>query len=1075
MTKGLQRTPSLGDSLPGSPSFSQPTSSDHESSGTDTDTGRGPVSDQGILGNSAVASAMTPQGDLSADAEERAVQLRDAVVSGDMRTIYMVLGGPDNTAEKDAYRKAIGLPVESSMKIWLRGSDLMYGLSFARFGKADIKCRIHAVSIDILGTEEERLFEILEGATMDERYALAQDREVIRWLWSELSGADFQRAFAPLAPFVGQVADDAAKAALFAKVEQSENELGTAAEALLTKLKSHKGFLNDDEEGMIGECEAFAKEHGKIDVSDPAMSAVMGFLSSELNDKEYSKARSTLTSGGQRTLLDKINEADNHKTMWLFHNTDEDAICQAIAATPLAERKAFLDNEAAMKRLREVLEGDDLQHAMTLLNGQDTAADHAALHDLHDELDSWLWVSDHKVFEALERMSAPALVRLRENEALRKDIEGGLSDANITIFHQTIGYTGAGRAEGKSVEDAAAELEGSNARVVARIEEAVDHWDDDEDKVYDAVVEWQRAGGKMTRAEHGPLLDRAWAALRDLDVGRSKEIYEALLGLGTVGQLGRLRSAVQGLGTDDAGLEAAIADVTDEELIRSWSNLSAHKAAWLSAPDDESKAAVTEGFVPDLTNDVKSLIKGDRDDWLEQVGELRDKLVAALKTPAGAAIAANEFNFTMNGRHALRMEYAHSRQLADHDRGDGMWNAMSMGIVDSMSGTGTETEWAFGTYQGQARDALAQKDNSAAEATALAATDTAHDEYIESHENYKEAKASISNMGGAIVQAIVFTVITVATAGTAGPALASFMAFVGSAGLQELTEKAILGEDYSVEQGAIDMTQAIINGVLFAGTGKVVDMITKGAGQLPIFQTLNESLTAKLPGIAEYMGGEAKQLLTLAIRDIPRNYTSELLNTEGVLRDGVAGALPALNKTLQSYASGMVVRGLNHAVNNEATKLEELRKTSTWDELPRTLVKQGIINTAIGVTVSRLVSGDELDASDLVNIMGWLTRSVHGATLSAKTIRTDAEKSLKFFNEASKEELQKVHGIGPGISGRLIEARNQQGGFKSLRAIAEVPYFKEEVLFANAGAIRDAFVKEQEEKAGVTTTGASQS
>jgi len=1072
MTKGLQRTPSLGDSLPSSPAQAQRGGSDHQSSGTDTDTGRGLVSDQGIMGNSAVASAMAPQADLSADAEERAVQLRDAVVNGDMRTIYMVLGGPDNSAEKEAYRKAIGVSVEASMKIWLRGSDLMYGLSFAHFGKADIKCRIHAVTIDILGTEEERLFEILEGATMEERYALAQDREVIRWLWSELSGADFQRAFAPLAPFVGQVADKAAKEALFAKVEESEKELGTAAEALLTKLKSHKGFLNDDEEGMIGECEAFAKEHGKIDVSDPAMSAVMGFLSSELSDKDYSKARSMLTSGGQRTLLDKINEADNNKTLWLFHNTDEDAICQAIAATPLAERKAFLENEAAMKRLGEVLGGDDLQHAMSLLNGQDTAADHAALDDLRKELDSWLWVSDHKVFEALERMTAPALVRLRENEALRKEIESGLSDDNVAIFHQTIGYTGAGRADGVSVEDAAADLASSNARVVARIEEAVDHWDDDEDKVFAAVVEWQRAGGKMTRAEHGALLDRAWAALRDLDAGRAKEIYEALLGLGTIGQLGRLRSAVRGLGTDDTGLEAAISEVTDEELIRDWSNLPAHKAAWSSAPDDEAKAAVTEGFVPDLTNDVKSLIKGDRDDWLEQVGDLREKLVAALKTPAGAAIAANEFNFAMNGRHALRMEYAHARQLADHDRGDGLWNAMSMGIVDSMSGTGTETEWAFGTYQGQARDALAKEDGSAAEATALAATDTAHDEYIESHEKYKEAKASISSMGGAIVQAIVFTVITVATAGTAGPALASFMAFAGSAALQELTEKAILGEDYSVEQGAIDMTQAIINGVLFAGAGKVAEMISKGAGQLPVFQALNDSLSTKLPGIAEFMGSEAKQVLTLAIRDIPRNYTSELLNTEGILRDGVAGALPALDKTLKSYATGMVVRGLNHMVNNEAAKLEELRRTSTWDELPRTLVKQGIVNTAISVTVSRIISGDELDASDLVHIMGWLTRSVHGANMSAKNIRMDAEKSLKFFNEAGKEELQKVHGIGPGISTRIIEARNQQGGFKSLKAIAEVPYFKEEVLFANAAAIRDAFVQEKEEKAGVPATGA---
>jgi hypothetical protein len=275
------------------------------------------------------------------------------------------------------------------------------------------------------------------------------------------------------------------------------------------------------------------------------------------------------------------------------------------------------------------------------------------------------------------------------------------------------------------------------------IEESVDHWDDNEDKIYKSVIAWQDAGGRMTDGEDTQLIVRVYTALLQVSTARWEEIYKALMGTRRLTWKDRLESSVVGAGTDDTGLEATIKDVPDAVLVREWSNLSTYRERAKGAKSEAEVQGLAD-FIVDIDNDTKSMIKGDRDDWLELVGQLREKLITALKKPEIAKIAQDEFHYTVRDRVLARLRYAQSAAYAEHDRGPGFWNDISMSLMDTGSATGAETEKEFGEAHGARVSVEQSEEGSEEEKEALTHAAEQNKEYLSSHSDYSAAKASVA-------------------------------------------------------------------------------------------------------------------------------------------------------------------------------------------------------------------------------------------------------------------------------------------------------------------------------------------
>ena len=179
-----------------------------------------------------------------------------------MRQIYSLLGG-DNQAVKDAYSAFFGRSVQADMRAHLNITDLTHGLAYARYGKADIASRVQAVTWDIIGTDEDKLYQILEAASLDERLALANNPVAMFYIQNDTSGAVRERCMIVLRPLMNHSGlSAAARAALFEHIRQEEAELGNAVATLMTRLRARKGWFNDDEDGMISDVDAWVAGWG---------------------------------------------------------------------------------------------------------------------------------------------------------------------------------------------------------------------------------------------------------------------------------------------------------------------------------------------------------------------------------------------------------------------------------------------------------------------------------------------------------------------------------------------------------------------------------------------------------------------------------------------------------------------------------------------------------------------------------------------------------------------------------------------------------------------------------------------
>ncbi|MDP6934142.1 MAG: hypothetical protein QGG40_14550, partial [Myxococcota bacterium] len=432
--------------------------------------------DYGAIGW-AVGDAQESQTELDKSVDQKAIALHSAIEDANPSQIYRQLGGAEHTAVKNAFEQRYGVTVTAFMQEHLSGAELSYGLSFARYGKADLQSRVRAVTEDIVGTDHDKLYEILEGATMEERYALANNARVIAWIRNDTSGTVEKRAMQVLRPLMNSSSlSPDARDALFERIKKTEAKLGTSVDNLITRLRARKGVLNDDEPQMVQDVKAWSAARGPTDIdtnANPAIKPLLEWLQSELSPGEFAECQMAIRSGDKPNLAEKIYAASSETTLG-FGDIDQDGVWAFIASATLEERQALLGNPQHVAWLRRTLGETYFTEAMKRLEVNATGESATAYSDLLKELDSWLWVSDNQIFQCLEKMAAADLVELRRDDKVRARIEDGVTD--VDRFHALIGYTGprvAGTDRTASEQDIA-QLASSDERLVARIEDAVD-------------------------------------------------------------------------------------------------------------------------------------------------------------------------------------------------------------------------------------------------------------------------------------------------------------------------------------------------------------------------------------------------------------------------------------------------------------------------------------------------------------------------------------------------------------------------------------------------------------------------
>ena len=89
----------------------------------------------------------------------------------------------------------------------------------------------------------------------------------------------------------------------------------------------------------------------------------------------------------------------------------------------------------------------------------------------------------------------------------------------------------------------------------------------------------------------------------------------------------------------------------------------------------------------------------------------------------------------------------------------------------------------------------------------------------------------------------------------------------------------------------------------------------------------------------------------------------------------------------------------------------------------------------------------------LVVAMWCLTGGAAGAEDKPTRVKAESKDSKVNINEASKTELMKLAGVGPGGAQKIIEYREANGPFKKAQDLEKVDGIGKGVIEKNAGRI----------------------
>ncbi|MCB9746699.1 MAG: hypothetical protein H6740_29265, partial [Alphaproteobacteria bacterium] len=199
-----------------------------------------------------------------------------------------------------------------------------------------------------------------------------------------------------------------------------------------------------------------------------------------------------------------------------------------------------------------------------------------------------------------------------------------------------------------------------------------------------------------------------------------------------------------------------------------------------------------------------------------------------------------------------------SKEELERERGGGLSNDISAGIMDSLSMSGTDADDAWREYNASYNQAVADGEVSKDEQQTLD-QDRAFSE--RKLQDYREVRGSVANWASMIAVTLIGVVATLATAGTAGPFFAAIAAKLGGTVATACTAmvaaavakvgltKAIEGEGYDLDgyQAVVDAVAGAVDVGLMMLGGKLASQMTE--------RMLGTSAAAASKGVAQTTQG----------------------------------------------------------------------------------------------------------------------------------------------------------------------------------------------------------------------------
>jgi len=796
---------------------------------------------------------------LGLDLVDRVNALHAALQAGDSGPLRRLLAG-DNSELKRTYKLRHGRSVGAAITASFPKSQQAALLAFAEHGELDAVTEATAMALGMFGAQQDDLFALVEEATDAERQVMTVDPDLQLALQRALNDAELARA----------------RHALSAGAQDLPDLAG-----LQRMVESRKGWVNDDEAAMLRDVQAWSIRRGPLD--GPALEQALAVVAGELSDQEAIEARALLRNGGQLTLPDQVDVAAAGTTLEIFADTDEDQLYEALRSASPAQRQALLQDPAQRQDLEAALDPGERTRALLLLESTSTGGAAEALDAVLDLIDGWVLWSDSALFDALMALSSADLARLRVGEPLAW-MEERIEDP--ARLHTLLGL---GTADGQ-------EVKGGNDYLLSCLQQSV-RGPDDVDAAYRAVIAWQDAGGAFNDHVDPAARANAHNAVADMAPFHRVKLESALDGLAPLTWEDRLVATGQGLHIEDDDMDETLRDVPDDVLLLEWSNLAefSERALGITA---QAEFDALKNFVPDLSPWVLALLHRERDDAVDKVAELRERLRVALEDPALVALASERFGYLPIAEDLERLRYAWSSEQQQEQR-EGKGNALSRTVMDGISHDGMESEADFAKYHHSVDTGQAQQDQ-----------DQAHLDWLASGQDYAQAKAAAAAIAGGVVGIGVGFLATLASGGAAAGLTAKLIGTLCGSAAEELIEAAILGREVKTEEAALDMAQSFLETLAGHGLGKVAKGLNAQLSATATAESFYGAVEGQLGSrVAAGMKATQKQGLDLLIKEFPLGYAADLARTEGVLRLEAGGAvqvaaqqaLPELRTAITSW------------------------------------------------------------------------------------------------------------------------------------------------------------------------------
>lgn len=991
-------------------------------------------------------SAQAGAAALGLSLDDQVAALHRALREGDAQTVQNLLAG-DNRALSLAYAQQHGRSVAAAIAANPPGGRLWPLLDFAEQGHQDVVTRFLDHTAHVLGTDEDGLWTLLETASHDQRRQLAQDPRVAAAVAQDLGPAERARVERVLGPFQAPDGGDSAAIAV------QEARLDHQAGSLRIRLEARKGLFDDDEAGMVADVQAWALARGEAfpqvaEGDPPELASVVAFLRSELGREDLAQALTLLKTGGQPGLVDRIELAASATTLWV-PDTDEEAIYAALRSASPAERAALRDDPQARSRALAHLDPDEQARAEALLASDFQGAGAVGLDRLLAELDSPLHISDAVVYDALDGLTPQELQAVREDRALRARIEDGVSD--VGRVRDVLGHSSGAR--GPS-------LQADNARMVARLEEALGHVDDHEDRAYRVVLQWQDAGGALDPRRDYALLARARVALLDLDTLRRIQLEGALDGTCPLTWQARLDSAARGAGTDDAGLLATLAEVPPAVLVLEWSNLPDFAAQARGARAPAELEALAD-FVPDVAASVRAVIHGERwSDGVDVLADLRGRLQSALADPGIQDRARAAFGYLPTPEDLDRLRYAAAAEVQDHDR-SGAANAAGGWIMDGLDPAGPHGERSFAEYHAAA-DARQREENPVLRGQLAEEEGRKHQAWLEAGADYRQAKAAAAQVAGAVVEIGVGLLMTLATggfgAGTMTRLLGSFTAAAAGAG----TTAAVDGAGADVEAMAEDLTATVFDSLTGPGLEGLAGAIHRGLRGSAAGKAFAAGATAVLgTDLGVRVGEASRTAFTVTLAEFPGGYAKDLARTEGLLRQEALGMPSSLRAAANKASKLALTQAVAPGNPHRDTDIGELEAQGAWSAALAERVEQGRVDAIVLAAVTAIIDEEAPSPADYATVLAsWLAAPTTAGADTAGS-KANAAAALDYLSSATVPDLRALNGVSGDLARRTCAVRSELPGgrFTTMDEVLSIDGWSQDVLAPAAHALHSTWLR----------------